>query len=507
MNVKERSGCIVMRVGVGTPGSMCAVLALNSLQKSMDLTPRAPRAGPTGGVGAAFPAGMSRRTTWALALRAALDITQLHKRANLNMDVIRTREQCERAIHLRFLLCNCLCPPVMKSLSILLLSLACLVVANPLSPSFDDHQVPLGAKDGYPGFDLDLNAQRLVQMEGQAPVWMTELKKIQTKAEGVKFFDITDAQDLGSSAHLRLQRKSSFPSPNATEKVKPILKTLSTKGPKENLQKFSSFRTRYYRSDTGKQSQQWLLSKISQITAEWGSESLQKLISVTEFPHLWGQNTIIVRINGSSTTDDSVIVIGAHQDSTNMWPFLPAPGADDDGSGSVSILESYRALIAADFHPVRTIEFHWYSAEEGGLLGSQAVAEDYETRSVNVLAMSQFDMTAWVKRGTKEEVGIITDFTDASLTEFNMQLVEMYLDIPYVETKCGYACSDHASWGKAGYPSSFTIESKFENSNKNIHSANDRIDISPEFSFSHMLEFSKLAVAFAVELGGWVKSD
>jgi len=29
-----------------------------------------------------------------------------------------------------------------------------------------------------------------------------------------------------------------------------------------------------------------------------------------------------------------------------------------------------------------------------------------------------------------------------------------------------------------------------------------RIDISDEFSFDHMLEFSKLAVAFAVELGG-----
>lgn len=34
----------------------------------------------------------------------------------------------------------------------------------------------------------------------------------------------------------------------------------------------------------------------------------------------------IVRINGSSTTDDGVIILGAHQDSTNMWPFLPAPG-------------------------------------------------------------------------------------------------------------------------------------------------------------------------------------
>ncbi|KAJ7300862.1 hypothetical protein DFH08DRAFT_979251 [Mycena albidolilacea] len=70
-----------------------------------------------------------------------------------------------------------------------------------------------------------------------------------------------------------------------------------------------------------------------------------------------------------------------------MWPFLPAPGADDDGSGSVTILENYRALLAADFHPERSLEFHWYSAEEGGLLGSQAVAKAYEGRvNVNVPA-------------------------------------------------------------------------------------------------------------------------
>jgi len=35
----------------------------------------------------------------------------------------------------------------------------------------------------------------------------------------------------------------------------------------------------------------------------------------------------------------------------------------DDGSGSVTILEAYRALLAADFRPIRTTEFHWYSAE------------------------------------------------------------------------------------------------------------------------------------------------
>lgn len=92
--------------------------------------------------------------------------------------------------------------------------------------------------------------------------------------------------------------------------------------------------------------------------------------------------------------------------------FNPASGADDDGSGSVTILEAYRGLISADFQPLRTVEFHWYSAEvrpsswhsflvlghlsiylspsqEGGLLGSQALARDYESRNVNVIAMSQ----------------------------------------------------------------------------------------------------------------------
>jgi leucyl aminopeptidase len=107
----------------------------------------------------------------------------------------------------------------------------------------------------------------------------------------------------------------------------------------------------------------------------------------------------IVRINGSSTTDNGVVIVGAHLDRCVSSYYLllykqlilcsPAvrtcghsyllqvisfcvcarqsnlnlQGADDDGSGSISILEAYRALLAADFHPVRTVEFHWYSAE------------------------------------------------------------------------------------------------------------------------------------------------
>lgn len=38
------------------------------------------------------------------------------------------------------------------------------------------------------------------------------------------------------------------------------------------------------------------------------------------------------------------------------------------GSGTVTILEAYRALLAADFHPVENVEFHWYSAEVSFIL-------------------------------------------------------------------------------------------------------------------------------------------
>lgn len=69
--------------------------------------------------------------------------------------------------------------------------------------------------------------------------------------------------------------------------------------------------------------------------------------------------------------------------------------------------------------------------------------------------------------------------------------------MPYVETKCGYACSDHASASRNGYPSAFVIESEFQYSDKRIHSTEDKIDY---LSLDHMLEHAKMSLAFAYEL-------
>lgn len=66
-----------------------------------------------------------------------------------------------------------------------------------------------------------------------------------------------------------------------------------------------------------------------------------------------------------------------------------------------------------------------------------------------------------------------------------------------METKCGYACSDHASASKAGYPSAFVIESEFKDSDQHIHTSDDLIKY---LDFDHMLQHARMTLAFVYEL-------
>jgi leucyl aminopeptidase len=69
--------------------------------------------------------------------------------------------------------------------------------------------------------------------------------------------------------------------------------------------------------------------------------------------------------------------------------------------------------------------------------------------------------------------------------------------VGYLETKCGYACSDHTSASKYGYPAAMATEAEMENTNKKIHTTDDKIKY---LSFDHMLEHAKLSLGFAFEL-------
>ena len=140
-------------------------------------------------------------------------------------------------------------------------------------------------------------------------------------------------------------------------------------------------------------------------------------------------------------------------------------GADDDASGSATVLEVFRILMKNDFTPDRTVEFHAYAAEEVGLRGSAAVAKYYSDIGRDVVSMVQFDMVGFPKN-TNTPIGLTQDFVDSTLTAYVGKLINAYSIIPWESSTCGYACSDHASFQREGYPASFPFENKFGDHNR-----------------------------------------
>jgi leucyl aminopeptidase len=92
---------------------------------------------------------------------------------------------------------------------------------------------------------------------------------------------------------------------------------------------------------------------------------------------------------------------------------------------------------------------------------------------------------------------LMTDNSDAHLTNFLEELIHAYVKQPVKRSRCGYACSDHASWYHEGYAASIPFESHMDTFNPDIHSPRDTMD---KLSLDHMTNFAKLSVAFAVEL-------
>lgn len=173
----------------------------------------------------------------------------------------------------------------------------------------------------------------------------------------------------------------------------------------------------------------------------------------------------------------------------------------------MTILEAFRALLLnetiANGQAEQTVEFHWYAAEEVGLLGSGNVFWSYIDEGRDIAAMLNQDMTGYTAGYTSHNMtpkfGLVTDNTDASLTAFTRRVLEAYTDTEAGDTECGYACSDHVSATRVGYPSAFVFEGEMNTVNDYpfIHSEEDTIE---KLDFAHMLEHARLVVGFVVEL-------
>jgi leucyl aminopeptidase len=293
---------------------------------------------------------------------------------------------------------------------------------------------------------------------------MSEEQIFQLYKEGVKFIDVTDGDwqtlNLYNKLNSLTAEANKFPtSLSHQDKVNSFIKSISKERMTKFLTEFSGFHTRYYKSKWGKESAQFLFDHLSSIKT---SENTK--ITVEKVQHTWDQFSIIARFEKIGNTIEDRVILSAHQDSVNQWNpwFGRSPGADDDGSGTTTILEAFQVLVESDFIPEKPIEFHFYSAEEGGLLGSQKVVSKYLKEGKKVFGVFHNDMTGYAPKGKTPVIGLSVEDTNRDLTAFLRVLSDGYSGIKWLNTKCGYACSDHASWTKGGFASAFTFESAFD---------------------------------------------
>jgi Zn-dependent M28 family amino/carboxypeptidase len=100
-----------------------------------------------------------------------------------------------------------------------------------------------------------------------------------------------------------------------------------------------------------------------------------------------------VTIEGAELPDQHVFA-GAHYDSISPDP-AKAPGADDNASGTVAVLEIARAM--AGCRPRRSVRLLFFSNEEKGIIGAKAYVSSIKATvpKEKLLGMISVDMVAY----------------------------------------------------------------------------------------------------------------
>jgi len=163
--------------------------------------------------------------------------------------------------------------------------------------------------------------------------------------------------------------------------------------------------------------------------------------------------SVIAELRGTDDPD-RLVVLGAHLDSRQIYynsPTKRSPGADDNGSGSATVLEFAKIVSESRSKFKHTLVLCLFTGEEQGSKGSHALATRWKEEGLDIVGMINVDMI-----GFKMPLAPIT-FTlskrsvDESLNNIVMQVVKTY--IPKVAT--GYTttcCSDQRSFYENGFP-------------------------------------------------------
>lgn len=204
---------------------------------------------------------------------------------------------------------------------------------------------------------------------------------------------------------------------------------------------------------------------------------------------------------------DEVVVLSAHYDHIGIENGEIFNGADDDGSGTVALLEIAQAFAKAKKEgngPKRSILFLHVTGEEHGLLGSSYYSENPLFPLANTIADVNIDMIGRhdeFHNDSSNYVYIIgSDYLSSDLynicEEANRNHVKLFLDYKYndrTDPNRFYYRSDHYNFAKNGVPSVFL----FSGVHADYHKATDDVD---KIEFDALTKRTQLAFSIVWEL-------
>jgi hypothetical protein len=200
---------------------------------------------------------------------------------------------------------------------------------------------------------------------------------------------------------------------------------------------------------------------------------------------------------------EAIYLITAHVD--DLPNSSVAPGADDNGSGSVAVLMAARLLAGRHF--AYTLRFVLFTGEEQGLIGSAAYAADCAARGEDIRGVINLDMIAYNSTEHPEPVLDLyarTDIPDSlELTlifsdvigTYGLNLIPNRFDIP-----SGFPIRNSDQWSflQQGYPAFLAIED-LSDFTPYYHTSQDALST---LDLDYYADFTRAAIATLVHLGG-----
>ncbi len=178
-------------------------------------------------------------------------------------------------------------------------------------------------------------------------------------------------------------------------------------------------------------------------------------------------NIVAVLPGGDPARAGQYVAIGAHHDHDGVGEPVGGDsifnGADDDGSGTVAMLEVAERMAAmpAGERPARSVLFVWHTAEEKGLLGSRSFTDHPTVPRDSIVAQLNMDMIGRNgadslflvgSRRLSTELGGIVEAVNAS--QAKPFWLDYALDAPNHPERL-YCRSDHYNYARFGIPVTF----------------------------------------------------